>query len=147
MAEASQLSVSIPSDTSQGLAVQERIISLMEHHSYSMKDIFAMRLSLEEAITNAIRHGNGGDLDKQVSVIANVSDQRLHVVVQDEGEGFDPGDVPDPTDEDHIDQPGGRGLMLMRAYLDFVEYSDGGRRITMERERNSELPIIEDDDE
>ena len=146
MLEASQLQVSIPSDTGEGMVVQEKIVSLMEKHEYSMRDVFAMRLSLEEAITHAIKHGNGGDREKNVAVTANVSDEHIHVVVKDEGEGFDPGDVPDPTADEYIDRPGGRGLMLMRAYLEFVEYSDGGRTITMQRSRNSELPIVDDDD-
>ncbi|GAB5443531.1 MAG: anti-sigma F factor [Fuerstiella sp.] len=146
MPDSSQLDITIPSNTTDGLAVQEQIISLMEQHEYSMKDVFAMRLALEEAITNAIKHGNKGAADKQVTVSASVSDVGLKVVVQDEGEGFAPEDVPDPTDDEYIDRPCGRGLMLMRAYLERVEYSDGGRRITMERRRNSELPIIEDDD-
>ena len=106
-----------------------------------------MTLSLEEAITNAIKHGNRSSPDKKVTISAVVSDEKLRVEVQDEGEGFDPDDVPDPTDDDFIDRPCGRGLMLMRAYLDFVEYSDNGRRITMERGRNSVLPIIDDDDD
>lgn len=126
--------------------MQERIITLMEQHQYSMRDIFAMRLSLEEAITNAIRHGNGGDLKKSVSVVADVSDDKLRVVVEDEGDGFEPEDVPDPTAAEFINRPNGRGLMLMRAYLNFVEYSDGGTKLTMERVRNSELPIVPDDD-
>lgn len=146
MSEASQLSVQIPSNTTDGLEVQEQIIALMEKHEYSMRDIFAMRLSLEEAITNAIKHGNGSDPEKKVTVLATVSSEKLHVEVQDEGEGFEPEDVPDPTAEEFIDRPCGRGLMLMRAYLDFVEYSDQGRKITMERERNSPLPILDDDD-
>lgn len=146
MPDSSQLDITIPSNTTDGLAVQEQIISLMEQHEYSMKDVFAMRLALEEAITNAIKHGNKGAADKQVTVSASVSDVGLKVVVQDEGEGFDPEDVPDPTDDEYIDRPCGRGLMLMRAYLERVEYSDSGRRITMERRRNSELPIIDDDD-
>lgn len=145
MPAASQLNVRIPSDTTKGLEVQERIIALMEQHEYSMRDVFAMRLSLEEAITNAIKHGNGGDLNKSVSVVAEVSDEKLRVVVQDEGEGFEPEDVPDPTALEFIERPSGRGLMLMRAYLNFVEYSERGTKITMERERNSELPIVPDD--
>lgn len=145
MPAASQLNVRIPSNTTEGLAVQERIIALMEQHDYSMRDIFAMRLSLEEAITNAIRHGNAGDPKKVVTVVADVTDEKLRVVVQDEGEGFEPEDVPDPTSLEFIERPSGRGLMLMRAYLNFVEYSEGGTKITMERNRNSELPIIDDD--
>ncbi|MCP4171996.1 MAG: ATP-binding protein [Fuerstiella sp.] len=146
MPAASQLNVQIPSDTTEGLAVQEQIIALMEKHEYSMRDIFAMRLSLEEGITNAIKHGNGNDLEKKVTVFADVSDEKLRVEVTDEGEGFVPEAVPDPTDDNFIERACGRGLMLMRAYLNFVEYSEGGTRLTMERERNSELPIIEDDD-
>ena len=145
MPAASQLNVRIPSNTTEGLAVQERIIALMEQHDYSMRDVFAMRLSLEEAITNAIRHGNAGDPKKVVTVVADVTDEKLRVVVQDEGEGFEPEDVPDPTSLEFIERPSGRGLMLMRAYLNFVEYSEGGTKITMERNRNSELPIIDDD--
>ena len=142
----SQLNVRIPSNTTEGLAVQERIITLMEQHEYSMRDVFAMRLSLEEAITNAIKHGNDGNPEKFVSVVADVTDEKMRVVVQDEGEGFEPEEVPDPTSLEFIERPSGRGLMLMRAYLNFVEYSEGGTKITMERERNSELPIIDDDD-
>lgn len=145
MPEVSQIRVAIPSDTTEGLAVQERIVSLMEQHEYSMRDIFAMRLSLEEAITNAIKHGNAGDRSKQVKVVADVGDEKMRVEVEDEGEGFAPEDVPDPTAAEFIERPCGRGLMLMRAYLNFVEYSNGGRKITMERERNSELPIVDDD--
>ena len=144
MPAASQLNVQIPSNTTDGLEVQEKIVSLMEQHEYSMRDVFAMRLSLEEAITNAIKHGNGGDPEKKVTIIADVSDEKLRVVVQDEGEGFVPEEVPDPTSAEFIERPSGRGLMLMKAYLNFVEYTDHGRRITMERERNSELPIIDD---
>ncbi|HIF00027.1 MAG TPA: ATP-binding protein [Planctomycetes bacterium] len=147
MPAASQLNVQIPSDTTEALAVQEQIVALMEKHDYSMRDIFAMRLSLEEGITNAIKHGNGGDPNKKVSISADVSDERLRVEVADEGEGFDPKDVPDPTDIDFIDRACGRGLMLMRAYLNSFEYSEGGTKLTMERERNSELPIIDDDDD
>ena len=97
MSEASQLSVQIPSNTTDGLAVQEQIIALMEKHDYSMRDIFAMRLSLEEAITNAIRHGNQGDEQKKVHVQASVTDEKLRVEVQDEGDGFDPEEVPGPN--------------------------------------------------
>ena len=146
MPEVSQIRVAIPSDTTEGLAVQEQIVTLMEKHEYSMRDIFAMRLSLEEAITNAIRHGNGSDVAKLVTVHADVGDEMMRVEVEDQGEGFIPEDVPDPTADEFIDRPCGRGLMLMRAYLNYVEYTNGGRKITMERERNSELPIVEDDD-
>ena len=109
-----------------------------------MRDVFAMRLSLEEGITNAIRHGNKFASDKNVIIRCDISTEKMRVVIVDEGEGFDPEDVPDPTLEEFIERPCGRGLMLMRAYLNLCEYSDGGRCLTMERERNSPLPILED---
>ncbi|MEP3482142.1 MAG: ATP-binding protein [Fuerstiella sp.] len=146
MPEPSRINVQIPSDTSKGLEIQEQIVTLMEKFEYSMRDIFAMRLALEEAVTNAIRHGNKSDLDKKVTIEAEVGVDRMHVEVEDEGEGFEPGDVPDPTADDYIDRPNGRGLLLMKAYLNRFEYTKNGRRLRMERERNSELPIIEDDE-
>lgn len=145
MPEPSRINVQIPSDTSRGLEIQEEIVTVMEKFEYSMRDIFAMRLALEEAVTNAIRHGNKSDLDKKVTINAEISDDRMHVEIEDEGEGFDPGEVPDPTADDYIDRPTGRGLLLMKAYLNRFEYSNGGRRLRMERDRNSELPIVEDD--
>ncbi len=134
---------SIPSNTADGLAVQEKIVSLMEQFKYSDRDVFAMRLSLEEGITNAIRHGNKFSADKQVEIQCSIDEFRMRVVVQDQGEGFEPEAVPDPTTEEFIERPCGRGLLLMRAYLNFCEYSDGGRRLTMERQRNSDLPVID----
>jgi serine/threonine-protein kinase RsbW len=134
----------IPSSTTEGLAVQEQLVTLMEQFEYSMRDVFAMRLSLEEGLTNAIRHGNKLSPDKVVTVTCDIDDARMRVVVVDQGDGFDPEDVPDPTQEEFIERPCGRGLMLMRAYLSTCEYSKGGRCLTMERERNSPLPILED---
>ena len=116
----------------------------MEQWEYSSRDVFAMRLSLEEAVTNAIRHGNKFSADKFVHINCTIDADRMVIVIRDEGEGFHPEDVPDPTSDEFIERPSGRGLLLMRAYLSYCEYSDGGRCITMIRERNSELPVIQD---
>lgn len=139
-----KLEIMIPSNTADGLSAQEKLVALMEKFEYSMRDVFAMRLSLEEGITNAIRHGNKFASDKNVIIRCDISTEKMRVVIVDEGDGFDPEDVPDPTLEEFIERPCGRGLMLMRAYLNLCEYSDGGRCLTMERERNSPLPILED---
>jgi serine/threonine-protein kinase RsbW len=139
-----KLEIMIPSNTADGLSAQEKLVALMEKFEYSMRDVFAMRLSLEEGITNAIRHGNKFASDKNVIIRCDISTEKMRVVIVDEGDGFDPEDVPDPTLEEFIERPCGRGLMLMRAYLNLCEYSDGGRCLSMERERNSPLPILED---
>ncbi len=144
MVEPKHFETQIPSCMTDGLSVQETLIGLMEAFEYSLRDVFAMRLSLEEAITNAIRHGNQLDPQKTVQICCRIDDQRMEVVVTDEGAGFKPEEVPDPTLDEFIERPCGRGLMLMRAYLSRCEYSEGGRRITMVRQRNSPLPILGD---
>jgi len=134
----------IPSQMSAGMAVQDRVIGLMQDLQFSMRDIFAMRLSLEEAISNAIRHGNRFAVDKQVWIRCELSELQVRVVIRDEGEGFDPEQVPDPTLAENLERPSGRGLLLMRAYLSTCNYSDSGRCLTLVRERNSPLPSVPD---
>ena len=145
MTAATQFEVQIASDTTAALAVQDQIIELMEQRDYSAKDIFAMRLTIEEAVTNAIKHGNKNDKDKKVSISCQIDTQKIQVLVTDEGPGFIPDDVPDPTLPEYIERTTGRGLILMRAYLERCDYLGSGNQIVMERNRNSELPVIEDD--
>ncbi len=142
MAGPVQFETVIPSQMSAGMAVQDRVIGLMQDLQFSMRDVFAMRLSLEEAISNAIRHGNRYAADKQVRIECELSELLVRVTVQDEGDGFNPELVPDPTLEENLERPFGRGLLLMRAYLSECRYSDSGRCLTLVRERNSPLPII-----
>jgi serine/threonine-protein kinase RsbW len=100
-----KLEIMIPSNTADGLNAQEKLVALMEQFEYSMRDVFAMRLSLEEGITNAIRHGNKFATDKNVIIRCDISTEKMRVVIVDEGEGFDPEDVPDPTLEEFIERP------------------------------------------
>ncbi|GDX90172.1 hypothetical protein LBMAG46_01760 [Planctomycetia bacterium] len=144
MADPVLFEILIPSQMSAGMAVQDRVIGLMQDLQFSGRDIFAMRLSLEEAISNAIRHGNRFAPDKQVWIRCELTELLVRVVVRDEGEGFDPEQVPDPTLAENLERPSGRGLLLMRAYLSECCYSDSGRCLTLVRERNSPLPIVPD---
>lgn len=130
--------VRIPSDTTVAQDVQERIIAGLERHNFETKDVFGVRLSLEEAITNAIRHGNGNDKSLEVCIECEITDTLLRVVIEDQGAGFDPETVPDPTDADHLAIPGGRGLLLMNAYMSRVEYNEKGNRVTLEKDRAAE---------
>lgn len=101
---------------------------------------FAVRLSVEEAINNGFRHGNKSDPTKLVHLHWRASSDTVHVDVRDEGEGFDPGAVPDPTAEENLEIPSGRGLMLMRAYMSEVEYVEPGNRVRMVFQRTPEEP-------
>ncbi|MBO51251.1 MAG: anti-sigma regulatory factor [Planctomycetaceae bacterium] len=130
--------VKIPSETSQGREIQERIIGLLESRSYPDRDLFGVRLALEEALVNAIKHGNGMDPSKQVRVDCTFDEDRVTIVIEDEGPGFDVGNVPDPTSEENLDKPGGRGIMLMRSFMSRVEYNDSGNRLLLEKIRATE---------
>ena len=92
--------------------------------------------ALEESITNAIRHGNKHHPDKLVFVDCELSPERFYICVRDEGAGYNPCTVPDCCADENLEIPGGRGLALMRAYMDKVELTDNGRCVCMEKARN-----------
>jgi len=98
---------------------------------YSREAIFAIRLAYQEAKTNAIKHGNCGDQCKCVTVEFSIDEKRVVFRITDEGPGFNPNDVPDPTQPDRISLPSGRGLMLIQAYMDEVRFDEQGKSITM----------------
>jgi serine/threonine-protein kinase RsbW len=93
--------------------------------------MFGLRLALEEALSNALHHGNAGDPAKSIRFEYAISPRHVSIEVEDEGEGFDPGTVPDPTQEENLQIPAGRGLILMRAYMKSVEYLGRGNRVRM----------------
>ena len=132
-----QFEVVIPSDTDAGQAVQERIVARLESLGYSMRDVFGIRLALEEALVNAIKHGNGLDPDKTVRVNCLIEDDFLRVEIEDQGPGFNMGDVPDPTAEENLERPCGRGIMLIRSFMTSVEYNAKGNRVVLEKRRTA----------
>jgi serine/threonine-protein kinase RsbW len=123
--------VVIPSDPAEARRVQEEIERLLRAHEASEKEIFGIRLAVEEALVNAIKHGNQMDRSKKVAVVSFVREQRFEIHVTDEGNGFDPGDVPDPTAVENIERPCGRGLMLMRHYMSEVSFNGRGNSVRM----------------
>jgi len=133
MSNPQEFDVTFPSDTAQGRVVQERICSMLEENGFPPRDVFGVRLALEEALVNAIKHGNQMDPNKNVRVWWRLDAEHVRVVISDEGVGFDVTDVPDPTDDENLDKPGGRGIMLMRAFMSVVEYNDRGNQLTLEK--------------
>ena len=134
---ADDFTVKIASETSQGRMVQERIIGLLETRAFPDRDLFGVRLALEEALVNAIKHGNGMDPSKEVHIVCSFDDDRVTIVIEDEGPGFDVAQVPDPTADENLDKPGGRGIMLMRSFMSRVEYNDSGNRLLLEKVRDA----------
>ena len=115
----------VPNDLAAAKSPEQAILAEVRACGYCENCTFAVKLALEEAITNAYRHGNKSDPAKQITVRYDITDERVQIEIEDEGPGFSPDDVPDPTLPENIDRPHGRGIMLMRAYLDVVEF--GGR--------------------
>jgi len=123
--------VVIPSDPAEARRVQGDIEQLLQYHRYSERDVFSIKLALEEALVNAIKHGNQMDRTKQVRISYSVEPDRFEVHITDEGSGFDPEDVPDPTAVENLERPCGRGLMLMRHYMSEVVFHPPGNSVRM----------------
>ena len=90
-------------------------------------------VAVTEAVSNAIIHGNKQDTSKQVHLLLErlPGTPWLRVVVEDEGEGFDPNSIPDPTTDERLMVESGRGVFLMRAFADEVNYLKGGRCVEL----------------
>ncbi len=125
----------IPSDTAAGRRVLEEVLQELEARHWCPHDIFSVHLAMEEALVNAITHGNRLDPQKQVKICCRISPQLMRVEISDEGPGFDPSTLPNPTDPDRIECPCGRGVLLMRAFMSRVEWGDSGNRVVLEKER------------
>ncbi|OHB65096.1 MAG: hypothetical protein A2Y77_00390 [Planctomycetes bacterium RBG_13_62_9] len=110
-----------------------RLLALLEQRGFTQDDLFAVHLALEEAFLNAVKHGNKMDPSKTVKFEYCVDAEKVEVWMVDEGSGFNPQDIPDPRVGDNLYRPEGRGLLLMSAYMDVVEYSEQGNRVRMVR--------------
>jgi serine/threonine-protein kinase RsbW len=123
----------IPSDLGAGQKVQNRILAAAARRGYSPESLFAIRLALEEALINAIKHGNRLDPRKKVTIDARIQPRQVRITIEDQGPGFDRGCVPDPTSNDNLCKDHGRGILLIESYMNKVQWSRGGRRLTMIR--------------
>ncbi|MEI8378968.1 MAG: ATP-binding protein [Planctomycetota bacterium] len=134
MAVHDQFEVVIPSSTEAGQELLERVMGRIESlESFSMKDAFGIRLALDEAIVNAIKHGNGFSPDKTVRVNCTIADDLFRIEIEDQGPGFCLEDVPDPTEEENLERPCGRGIMLMRSFMSKIEYNPTGNKVVLEK--------------
>jgi serine/threonine-protein kinase RsbW len=130
--------LSIPSDMAEARRVQAEIGRVLEAVAgFTEREIFGIKLAVEEALVNAIKHGNQMDRAKRVHVTYHVHADRFEVQIKDEGPGFDPDDVPDPTAPENLERPCGRGLLLMRSYMTEVVHHDCGRAVRMAKVRKS----------
>ena len=128
-----QFEVEIPSDYESGQAVVERIMAEVGQAGFSSRDEFGIRLSVDEAVTNAIKHGNKLSPDKTVRIDFQRTADGVRIEIEDQGLGFRPEDVPDCTKDENLECPTGRGLMLMREFMTRIEFSPKGNLVVLEK--------------
>ncbi len=88
-------------------------------------------IALDEAFVNAVKHGNKFDSQKLVRITAEISKKEARFTIEDEGEGFDVADIPDPLDPENLFKTSGRGVLFIYNIMDEVKYNDRGNRLTM----------------
>lgn len=117
-------------------SILENTMAVVKGMACAPKKAEQVELCLREALVNAILHGNRADPAKKVMVACFCECEAnggLLLVVRDEGAGFDPSEVPDPTQAQSIDFEHGRGIFLMRQFMDEVHYQDDGREVLLRK--------------
>ena len=125
----------IKSDQREAEKPKQAILRQLKRCRFSEEAMFAVKLALEEALANAVKHGNKRDVAKQITIRYAVTSEKAVIIIRDEGQGFTPDAIPDPTAPERLPLPTGRGIMLMRAYMDEVAYRDQGREVYLMKRR------------
>lgn len=126
-----ELNEKLPTSLDSVCPFMEKVLRMISDFTGRKTEIFNLKLALEEALTNAIRHGNALDRALYVDVHVKADKDKVVFDVHDQGKGFDHLHVPDPTKRKNLHNPSGRGVFLMRKVMDKVEYYDGGRGVRM----------------
>ena len=114
-----------------------QILDKLRENEFSEDDIFGVHLAFEEGFINAVKHGNKMDDSKTVKVEYSISQEKVEISITDQGKGFSPDSVPDPREGDNLYRPDGRGLLLIDAYMDTVEYRAPGNCLYMAKCKHS----------
>ena len=133
-------SVVVSSTPSAVVDVFRQIQPGLQANGFSEEDIFAIHLALEEAFINAVKHGNKMEPSKAVKIDYAIEPDKIEINMTDEGEGFDPEVIPDPRYGDNLYKPAGRGMLLMRSFMDVLEYNKKGNSLRMIRYREKRNP-------
>jgi len=127
---------SFPSGMDTAHSLIDTIMGKLQGTEWSSKEQFAINLALEEALVNAVQHGNRSDPSKNVHFSCKLTRSLAKFRVEDEGDGFDPSAVPDPTDDDHILIASGRGVLLIKGFVSRVWWNDKGNVLEFEKDRS-----------
>ena len=124
-------SLVVPSTIEAGNKACQQMLADAKSNRFNKEDVFAIHLALEEAFLNSIKHGNNGDSTKNINIEYFITSEKFDVTISDDGPGFSPDTIPDPCHEENLHKPYGRGVLLMRAYMDNVAYNMSGNCVHM----------------
>ncbi len=138
-----ELILELPNDVrSIGHAVDYVMSHCSDCCAYARRLNLNFRVGLTEALSNAMLYGNDQDPGKRVKVEITVRGEEVTARITDEGRGFDPTTIPDPTLPDNLDKPGGRGIFLMKALMDEVRFNEEGNSVTLILRLEDENPDV-----
>jgi serine/threonine-protein kinase RsbW len=127
----------IPNNIAVGRRLLDDVLQQLELLHWGQCDIFGVHLAVDEALVNAMLHGNAADESKHVQFSCRISPRKIRVEIIDEGPGFNPDCVPDPTSPARLGCPGGRGVLLMRTFMGHVEFLGCGNHVVLQKERGA----------
>lgn len=126
-----KIDLELPSDLSLMNSVLEYLLDRVDKLGLVQVEQSNLFVALDEAFVNAVKHGNRNDPEKLLRVTAELSAREAIFTIEDEGDGFDVHEIPDPTDPANLFKSSGRGVLLIYNIMDEVEYSRGGAKLRM----------------
>lgn len=128
-------SIIVPSDSVHLATVDDFISTRLADEGISASTAADIAISVSEVVTNAIKHGNCDDSNKKVTVKYEINQDELIIYIKDEGDGFHPDTIPDPTDNDNLLKQVGRGIFIVRSLLDSVDFNftDDGTEVVLKK--------------
>lgn len=109
----------------------DELLETARRQGFGEEDLFAIHLALEEAFVNAVQHGNKNDPTKKIFVQCTITPEKFDITVTDQGQGFKPDELPDPRCPENLCKCCGRGVLLIRAYMDQADYNEQGNQVHM----------------
>lgn len=132
VSQATRFELLLPSDLRMIEAAVGYLVDRCRRHAFAGPRLtLNFRVGVTEALANAVLYGNGADPGKYVRVEVHIDGVRVACLVEDQGRGYDPRSIPDPTLPENLHGTGGRGLFLIRKLMDDVEFSDSGNAIRL----------------
>jgi serine/threonine-protein kinase RsbW len=115
--------------------LREVVEVIEKHFPCTDSERFHLKLCIDEGLQNAFSHGNRSDPEKEISVVCFEDEQFWGVIIRDEGDGFQPENLRDARSKEALMKENGRGLLIMKEYMDDITYFEGGRILKLVKQK------------